>query len=153
MRPLILFEAELAELARVRKYAEENPIHLARIKRQAKRNEGWIDHANGVELYAGEIPGHVAFIPIGFKVVFSIEELPLKDGTGTNWFEHMSVSVDGGLWPNQHSVLMIMEALKMPHPSQCRFDSVRGKPPYYDIMAATPPEAAERYKQLTAGKS
>ena len=153
MRPLVLFDAELAELARIRKYADENPIHLARILRQAKRAEGWIDHANGVELYAGEISGHVAFIPVGFKVVFSIDELPLTDGTGTNWFEHLSVSVDGGLWPNQYSVLMIMDALKMPHPNQCRFDSVNGKPPYYDIMAAAPPEKAAEYARLTAGKS
>jgi hypothetical protein len=31
---------------------------------------------------------------MGFKIVYSIEEHPLKDGTDTVWGRHMSVSLD-----------------------------------------------------------
>jgi hypothetical protein len=65
-------------------YAEENRIPLDEMKSRAEDYERGIIRELGSE--------HNLELPMGFKVVFTIEEHPLRDGSGTMWLRHMSMS-------------------------------------------------------------
>ena len=52
----------------------------------------------------GDIPGHACTLPVGFKVVYSIENQP------GGLYRHLSVSVDGDKWPNEYAVQEIARA-------------------------------------------
>lgn len=79
MRALVIDEEVKTQIAAVKTYAEENRRGSKLMERVAK----------GKSLAAGDIPGHVMQVPVGFKVVYSIEALGPY-----GWVHRLSASVD-----------------------------------------------------------
>jgi hypothetical protein len=87
LRPLVLNDDSLKEIARVVAYAEAHLIDLHAIVRSLG------DRTTIV----GNNPEHFCIVPVGYRCVFNIEQQPL------GICRHLSVSVLGeGCAPNEH---------------------------------------------------
>lgn len=94
MRALIIGKEATQDIARVKEYAELNPLKLHTVIRSVGRPETAI----------GNNENHVCLIRIGYKVVYSIEEQ--SDGN----YRHLSVSVDKkGRTPSPQALEMLMK--------------------------------------------
>ena len=94
MVPLIINESVRAEIKRVKEYAEDHKYNIHHLHRVMK----------GRERPAGEDPGHCLTIPIGFRVVYSIEQHPV------GWCHHWSVSApDPGRAISKPGLRMILD--------------------------------------------
>lgn len=104
MRPLIIFEETKRDMQRLRAHAEANPLVLSELKRRFESKEG-----------IGDDPQFSCRIPVGFKVVFSIEQQPPPLGL----CRHISISVEQpGRSPHFEAVNMIMAEFGMEGPVQ-----------------------------------
>lgn len=114
MRALIIGEAELAELQRVRQYAEAHPYDL----------EAMVDRGTGKRQPPGNLSVYRCLIPVGFKVVFSIEDHPQRTGK-TLRMRYLSVSVSSfNKLPSPEAVQMIMDELGFKRPwNECHIDT------------------------------
>lgn len=100
MRPLLIDENVKAQLAQLKAYADAHPMSLEDLKLVIE----------GKAPCAGDIQGHVIEIHFGYKIVLSVEDQP---NIGLCW--HVSISVPGGKWPNEHAVdLLCQELLGQP---------------------------------------
>lgn len=96
MPVLVIETQELADLKRIKKYAESMPFSLERMKKRVA----------GEEPIPGEDEQFSCTLPVGFKVVFTIERHPKF------WARHMSMSFSGpGKIPDEHGIQMVMEEL------------------------------------------
>lgn len=113
MRVLVIGENEQAELQRIRQYAEANPYDL----------EAMVDRGRGKRMTPGELSVYRCYIPVGFKVVFTIEDHPQHTGK-TLRMRHLSVSVTGfNKLPSPEAVQMIMDELGFIRPIvECHVD-------------------------------
>lgn len=76
---------------------------------------------------AGDREGHVLNLDFGFKLVYSIEEHPHKNGKNTVWLRHMSMSVaTPGRIPNPVAVQLIAEQLGFPSMKKCQIKYTGG---------------------------
>jgi hypothetical protein len=98
MEALIIGPEEIKRLLAVKKHAEENPFPLAKVILAAKSGE-W----NVVE------PNFGCVIPIGFKVVLTVEEQ--LEPTGYTW--HLSVSRPFPKTPSPRAVGTIIKVLDL----------------------------------------
>lgn len=122
--PLIIDDTKVANL---KAFAEAHPIFMNEL----------IEIAEGRQQPVGDREGYSIDLPINFKVVFSIEEHPQKDGNGTIWFKHMSMSLDiPGRCPNEFAVGMVCQALGFPPLNECHLDLVKDHViPYVEVIA------------------
>ena len=92
---LIIGAESLADIARLIAHAEKHPFTLAELKRQILAEEPPV----------GDDPAFVCHLPVGFRIVFSIEEQP-----GIGWCRHIFISVKGvkGAMPSREAVAEIM---------------------------------------------
>lgn len=89
---LVIGEQQRAEIAHLMQFAERRKVPLSKMKLIA---DGKLDPI-------GDDPDFRLFLPMGFRVVFSIEEHP--GGT----MKHLSISVrKKGRWPSPEAVDMI----------------------------------------------
>ena len=96
--PFILDDKGMAELRRIKANAEANPVSRETLKAMM---EGMVDPVGDHEEYS-------CVLPVGFKIVYSIEEQPCGK------CRHLSVRVQGGRnnrVPNEHMVGMVMKEL------------------------------------------
>lgn len=94
MRILIIDDATKKEIKRVVDFAEANPYSL----------DDLFDIKNKQKKCAGDSKDYTAYIPVGYKMVFSIEHQP------KGAVRHLSVSVDKkGKMPNPEAVKEIMK--------------------------------------------
>lgn len=102
MRPLVIGPEEKEKLQALKDNAEQNILSF----------DDLLDIKNKREPLVGDRPGFSCEIPVGFRVVFSLENHPMKDGSGFKTIRHMSMSVDAeGKLPNPIACKMIMEEL------------------------------------------
>lgn len=100
IRLLVLDEKSRIEIKRVRDYAENHPYTISQIRAIQ----------NGVGIIPGNNPNHVCTIPHGYYCAFTLDQAPLKDGSGITWLRHLSVSVgDGNSCPNPVAVNELMK--------------------------------------------
>jgi hypothetical protein len=100
--PLVVDNAKLGEL---KAFAEEHFLDVTEMRRIVA----------GETKPPGLRDGHGLDIEIGYRVVFSIEEHPLKDGSGTVWYRHMSMSQAAlGRYPNEYGVALVAKELGFP---------------------------------------
>lgn len=95
MRALVIDSEVSASIARLRVFAEANPLSLYQLKKIME----------GVSVHPGDDERFVCLVPVGFRCVFTIEEH--RNG---KVFRHLSVSVDGDQWPNPQAVEEIMKS-------------------------------------------
>lgn len=98
MRPLVIDEAARKELARVREFAEANPIPQTTLKAMITGNHP----------PPGDYPEWTAELPHGWRVVFTVEDQPMGR------VRHLSVSVDArhqGKCPNPVGIAAIASEL------------------------------------------
>lgn len=102
MRALVIDENVREQIQQVKDYAEANPFSM----------DDLLDTKNGELAAAGDLDGkHVLEIPVGYRVVFSMEQQP------AGLCRHMSVSVDfPGKLPSVPSVIMLMKEFGFDHP-------------------------------------
>lgn len=114
MRALIIGETEKSELERVRKYAEANPYDL----------EAMVDRGIGKRQTPGNLSVYRCLIPVGYKVVFTVEDHPQRNGR-TLRMRHLSVSVSGfNKPPSPDAVQIIMDELGFVRPLlECHIDT------------------------------
>jgi hypothetical protein len=121
MRPLLIGEAERADLRRLKHHAERHPFTLDVILAAA---EGGVPYAREPEFRC--------FLPVGFGVCFTIERHP------SGWARHLSVSVNGpgseGRVPSSHALQMIGRELGMrmslfDAETESYFEGPEGAPP------------------------
>ncbi|MDD5556686.1 MAG: hypothetical protein PHN82_05475 [bacterium] len=91
MRALILDDGIRGEIRRVADHARRHPLPLRMLR----------DIMAGRRRAVGYDPRFVCEIPMGFRVVFSIEEHP------GGWMRHISISVGGGNLPHPAAVRQI----------------------------------------------
>lgn len=91
-KPLVIDNEVRKEIERVRKHAEKNVYTL----------DDLLDMKNGQLGPPGNDPNFTCHIPMGFKVVFSIEHQP------GGKMRHMSMSSGPGRLPSQQAVEMVM---------------------------------------------
>lgn len=91
MRALLLDDTTTAKIKKLVDFAEKNQLSHGDLKRIVK----------GVTPAPGNRPGFSVEIPIGFRIVFTIEEHKRNKVV-----RHLSISVDGGenMLPNQVAV-------------------------------------------------
>jgi hypothetical protein len=107
MHPMVIDDKKLAAL---RRFAEEHPIPADEVRKIYE----------GTAPPAGDREGYGLDIDFGYHLVMSIEECPLKDGTGTTWLRRMSMSTGRpGKYPNPVGVEEIAKTLVFPPLSQC----------------------------------
>jgi hypothetical protein len=93
-RPLIIGKEEKAAIKNLMFYAENNKINLKRMRMIMDR----------LLAPPGDNPNFLITLPVGFRVVFTIEQHP------GGWHKHLSVSVPGkGHWPSIEAVDMIAQ--------------------------------------------
>jgi hypothetical protein len=92
MRALIIDQSVTKEVEKLVDYAEKHPFTF----------DNMLDIKNGEEPPPGDRPEFVIEIPVGYRVVFTIELQKYK-------VRHLSVSVSGDGLPNPMAVLGIME--------------------------------------------
>lgn len=96
MRPLIINEETSEKLGSLRRYAEVNHVSIRHM----------LEMTQGKRPPIGNNPNHARLIPVGFRVVFSIEE-HMK-----NKYRHLSVSLtDSDKAPNPGHVAEIARLL------------------------------------------
>jgi len=94
LRPLILDDAVLQQIARVKEFARAHPIGIHELFRKVGANQP-----------VGDDPHLGLLIPVGYRVVYSYEQQP------AGWTHHLSVSVDEeGKWPHEQAVIAILNA-------------------------------------------
>ena len=84
MRPLVIGENEKEALSKLKQNAESNIFSF----------DDLLDMKNEVTEIVGDRPDFFCYIPVGYRVVYSIEEHPLKEGGGFLKIRHASISVD-----------------------------------------------------------
>jgi hypothetical protein len=105
MTPFVMDEATIAKLQALALYADEHRIPYEEMKR---RHDAYLagertEHPN---------PDNEVIMPFGFKVVFTIEQHPLKEGGGKAWLRHMSMSSPRqGLAPIDLALKLVMAQL------------------------------------------
>lgn len=93
IRPLIIGEAQKADIARVVAYAQARPLSLEELKQTVA----------GKRKPPGDEPGFTCVLPVGYRCVYSEEMQP-----GHGLSRHLSISVLGdGEAPNEAAVGMI----------------------------------------------
>lgn len=99
--PLIISDHKIRELKR---HADHNFINVEEMKQIV----------DGKAKPVGDRPGHECTLDFGFRVVYSIEEHPTKDG-GTVWLRHMSMSlVKADRTPNEFALGSVGQLLGFP---------------------------------------
>ena len=94
MRPLIIGDDERKKIRRLIDYAHK---HIFDMKKMKKLTKGNIRPA-------GERKEFVIFLPIGFRIVYSLEEHPM------GLMKHLSISVEAaGRYPSIEAVIMILK--------------------------------------------
>jgi len=104
IRPLVMDDEARNKIKGLQATATENPYDFARVKRLCE----------GLEQPVGD---HYAIeLDFGYRVVYSIEQQPLKDGSGFAWMDHLSISVscDNGVWPSPEACNWILSEFGMP---------------------------------------
>jgi hypothetical protein len=82
----------------------------------AKENPYPFDRLQKIEAGLEKPPGdhYRIIIPLGYRVVYSIEQHPTRDGS-FQWVQHLSVSVSTTTWPNlEYAVPMILDLFGIP---------------------------------------
>jgi len=93
--PLIVDDESLKKL---REHAEANKFSIDEMKKIVA----------GKAPVVGDRPGYSCNFDFGYRVVFTIEEHPLKGGKGTIWIRHMSMSqVAKGRSPHLIAMAMV----------------------------------------------
>jgi hypothetical protein len=100
MRVLIIDDLAKAEIKRVVAHAEANRMGIHDLMRVIKR----------VDPPVGDRQGYECRVEDGFRCVFSIEQQPC------GWMRHLSVSVPGGKYPNEHAVIMLAKEFGFAQP-------------------------------------
>lgn len=96
--PLIIGKLQNNGIKKLISYAEKNKIDLKRMKNIMALKEPPV----------GDLKGYSLNIPVGFRVVYSIEEHPC------GWMKHLSISLSKRhRVPNQYAVQMIMDKFSM----------------------------------------
>ena len=93
-RALIIGDEQKQAAERVCAWAEEHRFTLAMLQ----------EIIGGMPPPVGDDPQFAVHFPVGFRVVFSIDEMLHNKG----WVRHISVSVDGTKWPHPAAVEEIM---------------------------------------------
>jgi hypothetical protein len=117
MIPLVIDDVQLRAL---REYAEAHKINSDEMKLMVE----------GKAAFVGDRPGHSLDMPVGFRVVYSIEEHPQEDGK-TAWIRHMSMSqARPDRDPNIIALQMVATALGFPNLDECmvRHNEMDGQP-------------------------
>jgi len=98
------------ELAAYRERIERQKISIHEMRRIVSGNATLI----------GDRPSHVFNFPLGYRLVYSVEEHPRKDESGTVWLRHMSMSLAApGRAPNEAALGLISSKLGFPPLKQC----------------------------------
>lgn len=111
------------ELAELRKFAEAHPLDIRKLHDILK-----------TQIPPGDEPGRSICLPIGFRVVFTIEQHP------ESWMRHLSVSVDGkrGAVPNNFAMAWIARQLGFTdQPSMAFLENEREPHPAVNWMQKT----------------
>lgn len=82
MTPLVIDEKVRAAIAACIAYAEANPV----------TKESIAGVKAGTIPAVGDNPAHSVMVPMGFRCVFSVDQVELPKG-GARWVRHLSVSV------------------------------------------------------------
>lgn len=99
--PIVIDEDKISEL---RQHAE---LHFIDIKEMERLMAGDVTPI-------GDRPGYACLLDFGYRLVFSIEEHPLKKG-GTVWFRHMSLSLNQhDRTPNEYAMGQVGKLLGFP---------------------------------------
>lgn len=109
IRPLVMNDEARNKIKGLIATAKENPYSFERMKRVAE----------GVEKAVGD---HYRIrLDFGYQVAYSIEQHPLKDGTGFSWVNHLSISVsnDNNVWPSPDACNWILTEFGMPNVEHC----------------------------------
>lgn len=86
MTPFFMDEKIAQQLQALAAFAETQRYPLAEmLRREARAKAGIIDDQPFPE-------EHTALMPSGYRVVFTIEQHPYRDGSGAMWLRHMSMS-------------------------------------------------------------
>lgn len=101
MEVLILGATERQELLRIKQYAEENPFVLAEVL-MAKQTGRW--PARKIQ------SNYTCIIPMGFKVVLTVEELP--EPIKHTW--HLSISRPAPNHPSPWAAEQILKTIGLP---------------------------------------
>jgi hypothetical protein len=108
MRALIIDKAAREALQKLVVHAEANVFTM----------DDLLDLHNGQGPMAGDLDGYSCVLPVGFRVVFSIED----QVPGKVWHLSMSVDKDDRL-PNPHAVEVVMKELGFKNElHECSFD-------------------------------
>lgn len=102
VRPLIIGDEAKAKIAKVRAYAEQNVISLNEVIRLLGQTERAV----------GDDERRVCHLEVGFRVVFSLEEQP------SGLCRHLSVSVTGDKYPNEHAVELLAREFGFEQPKE-----------------------------------
>jgi hypothetical protein len=113
MVPLVIGDEQVAELKRIKEYAE---AHVYTVADMYLRKQGTLQAP-------GDLNAFKCMIPVGFKVVFSLEQHPQQDGSYV-LARHLSVSVARHKRvPSIPAVQMIMDELGFEKPiAECIID-------------------------------
>lgn len=109
IRPLVIDDAARSQIRALQATAKENPYDFARVKKLCE----------GLEHPVGD---HYAIkLDFGYRVVYSIEQQPLKDGSGYTWCDHLSISVscENEVWPSPEACNWILSEFGMPTMDSC----------------------------------
>lgn len=93
---------ERESIKQVKEFAEKNVLSF----------DDLLDIKNGAAPFVGRRKGHSCIIPSDFRIVYSVELHPKKDGSGFTKLRVMSMSVPAeGKLPSVESVQMVLPEL------------------------------------------
>lgn len=93
---------EKESIKKVKEFAESHVLNF----------DDLLDIKNGAEPFVGNRKGHSCIIPQDFRIVFSVEMHPRKDGKGFTKLRVMSMSVPAeGKLPSVEAVQMVLPEL------------------------------------------
>ena len=93
-RALVITEKEKVDIQKLIDYAENNIITIEMLHLMV----------NGTVQPSGDNPNHVIYIPMGYRVVYTIEQQPM------GLSRHISISVDNpGFYPNAIAIDAIIK--------------------------------------------